>query len=325
MDTFVDSSWYFLRFADPDSDSPFRAEQVAKWMPVDQYIGGAEHAVLHLMYARFFTKALADLGYVPRELREPFQRLFTQGMIRLDGSKMSKSKGNLVAPEAIIDSLGADTLRLAQLQVKPPEEDVDWEDVGLDGCSRVLHRIWRLAVPGSDLTGTLRSGDPTPADAEVRRATHRLIAGITQDFERWSYHTAVAKFMGFVNDLYRYVQADAGAHESVLGDGVDTLLQLLAPACPHLTAELWERRHPGEHVHERPWPVADESLLTVDAVEIPVQVNGKVKARISVPVDIDPAALEAAALADPAIAALLEGATPRKIIAVPGKTVNIVR
>ncbi len=165
MDTFVDSSWYFLRFCDPWSeDAPFSREAVQGWMPVDQYIGGAEHAVLHLMYARFFTKALADLGVAPKDLREPFQRLFTQGMIRLDGAKMSKSKGNLVAPEQIIDTLGADTLRLAHLAVKPPEEDVDWEDFGLEGCSRFLNRLWRLAVPDSELVAaaTVRSACTRP-------------------------------------------------------------------------------------------------------------------------------------------------------------------
>src|SRR5690606_1009227 len=189
MDTFVDSSWYFLRFCDPWAENePFSAEAVARWMPVDQYIGGAEHAVLHLMYARFFTKALADLGVAPKELREPFQRLFTQGMIRLEGAKMSKSKGNLVAPEEIIDTLGADALRLAHLAVKPPEDDVDWEDFGLEGCARFLHRVWRLAVPGSDLASGARSGEPTDADQEVVRATHRLIDDITTHFDRWSYN-----------------------------------------------------------------------------------------------------------------------------------------
>ena len=188
-------------------------------MPVDQYIGGAEHAVLHLMYARFFTKALSDLGLVPSDLREPFQRLFTQGMIRLDGSKMSKSKGNLVAPEEIIDTYGADTLRLAHLAVKPPEEDVDWEDFGLEGCSRFLLRVWRLAVPGSDLLVGARDGAVTPADDAVVRATHQLIDGITSDFERWSYNVAVAKYMAFVNDLYKYVQSDDGPHAGDHGHG----------------------------------------------------------------------------------------------------------
>jgi leucyl-tRNA synthetase len=324
MDTFVDSSWYFLRFADPDSDSAFRADEVAKWLPVDQYIGGAEHAVLHLMYARFFTKALADLGIAPKELREPFQRLFTQGMIRLGGVKMSKSKGNLVTPEEILDTLGADTLRLAQLQVKPPAEDVDWEDVGLDGCSRVINRVWRLAVPGSDLSSRVRVGAETDDDAAIRRATSQLIVGVTEDFERWSYHTAVAKFMGFVNELYRYVQSPDGAQGEVLAEALDVLLKLLAPACPHVAAELWERRHPGEHIHQLPWPQADESLLIVDTIQLPVQINGKVRAQLIMPADTDSAALEAAALALPEIAKHLDGGTPRKVITVPGKIVNIV-
>ena len=329
MDTFVDSSWYFLRFCDPWAENePFSAEAVARWMPVDQYIGGAEHAVLHLMYARFFTKALADLGVAPKELREPFQRLFTQGMIRLEGAKMSKSKGNLVAPEEIIDTLGADALRLAHLAVKPPEDDVDWEDFGLEGCARFLHRVWRLAVPGSDLATGARSGEPTDADQEVVRATHRLIDDITTHFDRWSYNVAVAKYMAFVNDLYRYAQSDAGPHGPTLDQAVDTLLQLLAPACPHITAELWDRRHStgGEvaHVHETEWPVADPSLLTEATVTLVVQVNGKVRDRIEVPADADEATCVAAALASEKVAAHLGGAEPRKVIARPPRLVNLV-
>ncbi len=330
MDTFVDSSWYFLRFCDPwSSDVPFSQQAVADWMPVDQYIGGAEHAVLHLMYARFFTKALSDLGVAPAELREPFTRLFTQGMIRLDGSKMSKSKGNLVAPEAIIDSYGADTLRLAHLAVKPPEEDVDWEDFGLDGCARFLNRLWRLAEPTSDLGAEARQGEQTAADLAVRRATHRLIVDVSDSFERWAYNVAVARAMGFVNELYRYVQSDQGAHRDVLADGVDTLLLLLAPAAPHVTAELWQRRGArsgaaDRHIHGEPWPVADESLLVEDTVTMVVQVAGKVRDRIEVPSDFDEAACERAALASEKVQALLDGASPRKVIVKAPKLVNIV-
>jgi len=331
MDTFVDSSWYYLRFTDPWSqDAPFRKEQVAQWMPVDQYIGGAEHAVLHLMYARFFTKALSDLGVAPPELREPFRRLFTQGMIRLDGAKMSKSKGNLVAPEEIIDTLGADALRLSHLAVKPPEEDVDWEDVGLEGCHRFLLRLWRLAVPDSDLTTELRTGAPVAADAAIIRATHVLIDDITGDFDRWSYNVAVAKYMSFVNDLYRYVQSPDGAHGPTLAAAVDTTLQLLAPACPHITAELWSRRHEPEpdgspaHVHTTPWPVADPALLVEDSATLIVQVNGKVRDRIEVAADADEATCIAAALASEKVRAQLDGAEPRKVIARPPKLVNIV-
>ncbi|UDY35757.1 leucine--tRNA ligase [Dermatobacter hominis] len=330
MDTFVDSSWYFLRFCDPwSSDAPFSKEAVASWMPVDQYIGGAEHAVLHLMYARFFTKALSDLGVAPADLREPFTRLFTQGMIRLDGSKMSKSKGNLVAPEEIIDTYGADTLRLAHLAVKPPEEDVDWEDFGLDGCARFLARVWRVAVPGSDLLQRTREGARTEADEAIVRATHRLVADVTEAFERWSYNVAVARSMAFVNDLYRYVQTDEGPHGEVVAEAVDTLLLLLAPAAPHITAELWSRRAAelgtaGRHVHAEPWPVADPELLVEDTVTMVVQVAGKVRDRIEVPADADEATCERLALASEKVQGILDGATPRKVIVRPPKLVNIV-
>ena len=331
MDTFVDSSWYYLRFADPWSDdAPFRKEQIAQWLPVDQYIGGAEHAVLHLMYARFFTKALSDLGIAPPELREPFQRLFTQGMIRLDGSKMSKSKGNLIAPEQIIDTLGADALRLSHLAVKPPEDDVDWEDVGLEGCSRFLLRTWRLAAPGSDLLRTVRDGAPNAADEAIRRATHVLIAEITASFERWAYNVAVAKYFSFLNELYLYVQSEEGPHGETLAFAVDTLLQLLAPACPHVTAELWSLRHEPEadggpaHVHTTAWPVADPALLVEDSVTMVVQVNGKVRDRIEVAADASEEDCLAAANASEKVRAQLDGAEPRKVIVRPPKLVNFV-
>ncbi len=203
MDTFVDSSWYFLRFADPtNQENPFSLDAIERWLPVDQYIGGVEHAILHLMYARFFTKALADLGVAPKNLREPFSRLFTQGMIRLGGTKMSKSKGNLVAPEEILDHQGADALRLAHLQVKPPQEDVDWEDLGIDGCSKFIGRVWRLALSTKDLPGKRREGEPSAADLEIERATHRLMERITNEYDRWSYNTAIAGFMEFTNTIY---------------------------------------------------------------------------------------------------------------------------
>ncbi len=172
-------------------------------------------------------------------------------MIRLDGSKMSKSKGNLVTPEEIIDTLGADALRLAHLAVKPPEEDVDWEDFGLEGCSRFLARVWRLCVPGTDLVGVTRDGEPSGADVAIERARHLLIDGVTHDFDRWSYNTAVAKLMAFTNELYRYVQSDTPPRAATLDAASDTLLVLLAPATPHIAAELWSRRHDGAHVHER--------------------------------------------------------------------------
>jgi leucyl-tRNA synthetase len=312
MDTFVDSSWYFLRFCDPwNTEAPFGKDAVERWMPVDQYIGGVEHAILHLMYARFFTKALADLGVAPAELREPFARLFTQGMIRMDGSKMSKSKGNLVTPGAYVDTVGADALRLFHLFVGPPSDDVDWDDQGIEGCSRFLHRLWRVADPASEAV-PLATGD---AVTEVDRAAHRLIVRVTGEFERWSYNTAVAAFMEFTNLLHRQGKTDFA---------IDTMLLLLAPMAPHITAELWERRHPGEHVHAQRWPQADPALAAVDVVTMVVQVNGKVRDRLQVPAGVDEAEAERLALASEKVRETLAGATPRKVIARPPKLVNLV-
>jgi leucyl-tRNA synthetase len=322
MDTFVDSSWYFLRFTDPfDAAAPFSLDAAASWMPVDQYIGGVEHAILHLMYARFFTKALADLGVAPKELREPFSRLFTQGMIRLGGEKMSKSKGNLVAPEAILDTDGADALRLAHLFVGPPQDDVDWEGVGIEGCSRFLHRLWRLAE--GEVGGAPVERPPRPADTDLARASHRLVAKVGEDYERWSYNTAVAAFMEHTNELYRYVQAPDGPRRDTLDAALDTLLLLLAPMAPHVTAELWERRR-GTHVHEQPWPQADPAMLVLDTVTMVVQVDGKVRDRIEVDAGIDAAAAEELALGSDKVQAHLGGQPPRKVIARPPQLVNLV-
>jgi leucyl-tRNA synthetase len=330
MDTFVDSSWYFLRFTDPWTvDRPFDPDVAGHWMPVDNYIGGIEHAILHLLYARFYTKALADLGFLPAGLREPFANLFTQGMIRMDGTKMSKSKGNLVAPSKYLTTVGADALRLFHLFVGPPADDVDWSeqtDSVIDGCARYLDRVWRLAVPGDEaeeraVVPDPRSGEPTADDLEIRRATHRLIDRVSNDYHRWSYNTAVAACMEFVNLLGPYQRS--GAHQEVLDEAVDTLLLLLAPMVPHVTAEAWERRH-GDHIHLRTWPVADPELAREATVTMVVQVNGKVKARLEVAPDIEPSDAEARALAAPEVVAALGGAAPKRVIAKPPKMVNIV-
>jgi leucyl-tRNA synthetase len=322
MDTFVDSSWYYLRFADAfNEDAPFSIDALDRWLPVDQYIGGVEHAILHLLYARFFTKALADLGLAPPTLREPFARLFTQGMVRLGGTRMSKSKGNLVAPEDILDAEGADTLRLSTLFVGPPQDDVDWEGVTLEGTSRFLHRLWRLAQGGVGAPPVER--DATPADVEIDRATHRLIARVTDDYERWSYNTAVAACMEFVNDLYRYVQSSDGARTQTLDEAVDHVLLVMAPMVPHITAELWERRRGGA-VHAEPWPEADPAKLAVDTVTMVVQVNGKVRDRLEVAADIDESEAERQALASTKVGAHLGEGPPKKVIVRVPKLVNIV-
>ena len=309
MDTFVDSSWYFLRFCDPwNEDEPFSPEAVAKWMPVDQYIGGIEHAILHLMYARFFMKALADIGLAPKELREPFKRLFTQGMIRLGGTKMSKSKGNLVAPESIIEQYGADSLRLAHLFVTPPGDDVDWEAFGIEGCFRFLKRVWRLAM-----------GEAAPDAANpaaVDRAAHQVIAKVSDEYDRWSYNTAVASLMEFTNLLYK---------EGATPFAVDTLLKLLAPMTPHMSAELWERRHgDGADIHRETWPVADPELAKPEAVTLVVQVNGKVRDRIEVAPDIDAAEAERLALASAKVQEHIGAGGPKKVISRPPSLVNVV-
>jgi len=325
MDTFVDSSWYFLRFTDPwTPTAPFDKDIASHWMPVDQYIGGIEHAILHLLYARFFTKALVDVGVAPEGLREPFARLFTQGMIRMDGKKMSKSKGNLVAPSSYLSTVGADALRLFHLFVGPPADDVDWSaqtDSVIDGCARYLDRVWRLAVPEVPPPTSDGSGELTQVDLAMRRATHKLIDRVSRDYERWSYNTAVAACMAFVNLLSPY--AKDGGRTDVLEEAVDTLLLLLAPMAPHVAAEAWEQRH-GDHIHLRSWPVADPAMLVEDTVTMVVQVNGKVRDRLEVALDVSEAEAEALALASPAVVEALDGRSPKRVIARPPKLVNVV-
>jgi leucyl-tRNA synthetase len=325
MDTFVDSSWYFLRFTDPwTPDAPFDQEIARHWMPVDQYIGGIEHAILHLLYARFFTKALVDVGLAPEGLREPFARLFTQGMIRMDGTKMSKSRGNLVAPSSYLSTVGADALRLFHLFVGPPADDVDWSaqtDSVIDGCARYLDRVWRLAVPTEPRVDPDADDALGEADLTVIRATHRLIDRVSRDYERWSYNTAVAACMEFVNQLHPY--ARDGGRTEVVDLAVDTLLLLLAPMTPHLAAEAWERRH-GDHIHLRAWPMADRAQLVEETVTMVVQVNGKVRDRIDVAPDISEDDAVVLALASAPVVQALGGRTPKRVVARPPKLVNVV-
>jgi leucyl-tRNA synthetase len=333
MDTFVDSSWYFLRFTDPwNTEAPFDPSAAAHWLPVDQYIGGIEHAILHLMYARFFTKALADLGVAPADLREPFARLFTQGMIRMGGTKMSKSKGNLVDPARYFDTVGADALRLFHLFVGPPADDVDWteqtEEV-IEGCARYLARVWRLGTGqveqarGSAAGAAGGTGAGTPPLDDLRRAAHRLVARVSDDYERWSYNTAVAACMEFTNLLHKQVQA--GASGPAVEEAIDTLLLLLAPMTPHITAELWERRRgDGARIHREPWPQADPALAAVDTATMVVQVNGKVRDRIEVPADVIEADMQVLALASAKVQAALDGRSPDRVVARPPKLVNLV-
>jgi leucyl-tRNA synthetase len=331
MDTFVDSSWYFLRFCDPwTTSAPVDVEAARSWMPVDQYIGGIEHAILHLLYARFYTRALGDLGLAPAEVREPFHRLFTQGMITMDGSKMSKSRGNLISPEKYFETVGADSLRLFHLFVGPPADDFDWgaqTDQMLEGCHRFLARLWRLAQ-GEVGSVSYRAAQPSPADVEMDKETHRLIDRVSLDFERWSYNTAVARCMEFLNTVYKYVQSAEGGRAATVDFAVESLLLLMAPMAPHITAELWEQRDPDRpSVHAHPWPDADPSMLAVDTVTMVVQIGGRVRDRIEVAPDISEDAAVERALASPKVVEALAaagGAPPKKVIARPPRLVNVV-
>jgi leucyl-tRNA synthetase len=331
MDTFVDSSWYFLRFCNPwTTEKAIDVEAARAWMPVDQYIGGIEHAILHLLYARFYTRALGDVGLSPKEIREPFARLFTQGMITMDGSKMSKSRGNLVAPERYFDTVGADSLRLYHLFVGPPADDFDWSeqtDQMLEGCHRFLGRLWRLGLGGLEGARVVER-DPVASDVELEKGVHRLIDRMSGDYERWSYNTAVAAAMEFVNTVYKAVQSPDGVARPVLDFAVDSLLLLLAPMAPHITAELWELRHPeSEPVHAQRWPVADPKMVAVEQVTMIVQVNGKVKDRLTVDASVDEAEAVRLALASPKVADALAAAglsEPKRVIARPPGLVNVV-
>ena len=330
MDTFVDSAWYFLRFCNPrDETGPVDIPAARHYMPVDQYIGGITHAILHLLYARFYTRALADTGLGPKEVREPFSQLFCQGMIRLGGRAMSKSRGNVVSPDEYFAKVGADALRLLHLFIGPPVDDVDWSEQTeeiLDGCARYLGRVWRLATDPSEPTGHGGDGNPngsgpSGSGQELKRAVHRTIARVTADIDRYAFNTAVAACMELTNTISRHVRE--GTERALVEESIDTLLELLAPFAPHLTAEAYEHRH-GDNVHTRPWPVADLRLLTDETVTMVVQVNGKVKDRLEVPRDISEEAATEAALASEKVQAALGGAAPQRVIARPPRLVNII-
>jgi leucyl-tRNA synthetase len=325
MDTFTDSSWYYLRFADPFTpDKAFDPVEAAKWMPVDQYIGGIEHAILHLMYARFYLKALVDIGMAPGLGREPFRRLFTQGMIRLDGSKMSKSKGNLIAPEKYYDTVGADALRLFHLFAGPPADDVDWTDQTeeiIDGCARFIDRVYRLAAYDE----VNFHDDVETGDLEVRRALHKAIVSVSDSYEKWSYNIGVADLMQLLNTVSKVARSEHGIARVTLDEAIDTMLKLLAPMAPHVTAEIWESRNADvASVHLQPWPEADSSLVVDDTVTMIIQVNGKNRSRLDIAVTTSEAEAEALALADPTIISVLDGALPKRVVARPPRLVNII-
>lgn len=325
MDTFVDSSWYYLRYCDPtNTDEPFDKKEVSVWMPVDQYIGGIEHAILHLLYARFYMKALADIGLAPKELREPFQKLFTQGMIRMGGSKMSKSKGNLVAPSEYFNTVGADSLRLYHLFVGPPQDDFDWTDQTnemIQGCYRWLSRLWRLSLTGTpddpyEFLTTSKGNDTI-----LIKKTHKLIKSVTDAFNRWSFNRAVGMLMEHTNLIGKLLSE--GVTKQSYDFAIDSVLKLLAPMAPHITAELYEKRH-SKHIHKEKWPEYDEDLAKDEEVTMVIQVNGKLKDTLKVPNEITEQQMQQLALSSNKISELIKDAQIIKVVAKPPRLINFV-
>ncbi|HBA88263.1 MAG TPA: leucine--tRNA ligase [Geobacter sp.] len=327
MDTFVQSSWYFLRYCSPKFNSgPLDREKVEAWMPVDQYIGGIEHAVLHLLYARFFTKVLRDLGYC--NVDEPFSNLLTQGMVIKDGAKMSKSKGNVVDPNALIERYGADTARLFSLFAAPPEKDLDWSDQGVDGSYRFLNRVWRLVydvLPAIKEAGAPVPGALSAEGKNLRRAVHKTIKKVTEDVEeRFHFNTAIAAVMELVNAIQAFGARNAPENVAVVREAVESVVRLLAPFVPHFAEELWaELGHEGV-LEQSGWPQYDVEATVDEEITVVIQVNGKLRSKLTVAPDIQEAAAREAALADPKVQPFLEGVSVRKVVYVPGKLVNIV-
>lgn len=322
MATFIDSSWYFLRFCSPKAeDAPFEKEEVKYWMPVDQYIGGIEHAILHLLYSRFFTKFLGDIGLVGFE--EPFDRLLTQGMVLKAGEVMSKSKGNVVDPDGIIEEYGADTLRLFILFAAPPEAELDWNDKGMDGAWRFLSRVGRLveALPRHDKDAL--SGERAHGPRLMTEKTHETIKRVTQDMEGgFKFNTAIASIMELVNELYKISPEDQKTRAAV--EAIEAVVLLLAPFVPHWAEEMWQTLGAKESIFKSSWPEYDERYLIKEEAEYVIQVNGKVRSKITVRIHASEDDVKKAALADGKIQEWLKGAAPKKMIIVPHKLVSIV-
>lgn len=329
MDTFLCSSWYYLRYTDAHNDKkPFDKELNNYWGPVDQYIGGIEHAILHLLYSRFFVKVLRDAGLVDYD--EPFSNLLTQGMVIKDGAKMSKSLGNVVSPEEILSKYGADTARLFILFAAPPERELEWSDQGVEGSFRFLNRIWRIVQAFEDVLAQKVTeydhSNLTEADKGLRRVLHSSIKKVTSDIEiRFNFNTAISTMMELVNALYAYKEAVKEPNAGLIYEAISDLIKMMSPFVPHITEELWRGAiDANSSVHEQSWPECDEEALKVDNVEIVLQVNGKVRGRLTVPAEATKEELEKIAMADANVQAHIGDATVRKVICVPGRLVNIV-
>jgi leucyl-tRNA synthetase len=332
MDTFVDSSWYFYRFADPRNDrQPFDPKKVKYWLPVDFYSGGVEHAILHLIYSRFFARVFRDLGMV--EHSEPFTQLLTQGMVLKDGTVMSKSRGNVVDPDTMLKKFGADALRLYVMFVAPPENQVEWTDTGLRGIASFLSRVWRLVdhwLPafGSNPESRIPNpGELTSAEKAIRRKTHDTIRRVTVDIEqRQQLNTAVSAMMELVNDLYAFGEADGARPQSVavVREAVEALVRMLSPFAPHTCEELWEMLGHRDGLTMARWPEFDADVAKAEEIVVPVQVNGKVRSRLTVPAEASEKELETLALADPAVIAHLAGKQVKKVVVAKGRLVSLV-
>ena len=324
MDTFVDSSWYFLRYIDPkNTENIFDSEVVNKWMPVDQYIGGVEHAIMHLLYSRFFVKAFNDMGLI--DFKEPFKNLLTQGMVLKEGSKMSKSKGNVVSPLEIIEEFGADTARLFVLFAAPPERDLDWSEQGVEGCYRFLNRVYRLVDELSEVAKSdTNMGELTKEDKAMRYTIHATLKKVTEDLsEKFGFNTAISALMELINEMYKYKELD-NRNNAIIKEGIETIVTILAPFTPHIGEELWTMIGKAGSVFDISWPKYDETALVKDEVEVVVQVNGKVRGKLTVGANVSRDEMQELAMADEKIKALVEGKTIVKVVAVPKKLVNIV-
>ena len=334
MDTFVESSWYFARYTSArKEDGPFDAEALKYWLPVDQYIGGVEHAILHLLYSRFFTKVLRDLGFFPAELNEPFANLLTQGMVLKDGSKMSKSKGNVVAPSDMIAKYGADTVRLFCLFAAPAERDFDWSDSGIEGASRFIGRVWRLFDEEKDRLLPLKACQSTAEDAQseeardLRRREHLTVKKCSEDMgDRFQFNTAIAAVMELVNAMYlsREKLGVTEGDRRVFSSAMASVLTLLSPITPHVCEELWQHLGHGTQLASELLPKWDDAATVQDMLTVALQVNGKLRGTVQIPAAADKAAMEQAALADSSVQRHIDGLTVRKVVVVPGKLVNIV-
>jgi leucyl-tRNA synthetase len=319
MDTFVDSSWYFLRYLSPRDDTrPWDPAAAERWMPVDQYMGGAEHAVMHLLYARFFIKALRDIGLV--RFSEPFTRLFNQGIILgEDGEKMSKSRGNVVNPDDYVSQLGADTVRTFLMFIGPWDQGGAWSSAGIAGPHRVLHRVWALATERPRRVAGATDG--TATELRVRQVVHRTLKKVTDDLAAFRFNTALAALMELTNELSRVRETVAGT--AAWDEALDTLILMLAPLAPHLAEELWARRGRPYSVHQQPWPQYDPALVAEEQVTIVVQVDGKVRDRLVVPADISEEEVRAQALASARVRQFI-GNGVANVVYVPRRLVNIV-